>query len=672
MNLVIVESPAKTHTISGYLGKNYKVVSSKGHIRDLATSGKFGLGVDVEGDFTPTYKEIPGKKKDIASLKKDAKNSDMVYLATDPDREGEAISFHLYEVLGLNKDNYERVVFNEITEGAVKEAFKHPRKIDDSLVRSQETRRILDRIIGFRLSKLMQSKTGGKSAGRVQSVALKLIVDREREILAFVPEEYWNVIAKFEDFDANLEKYKGKKLEIHNEDEVKNILSKLGEDFKIASVEKKEKTKKGFLPFTTSTLQQACINKFNFNSSKTMRIAQKLYEGVDLGSETLGLITYMRTDSTRLSPVFINDTFKYIEENFGKKYVGVVKKGKKTENVQDAHEAIRPTSIKRTPESVKEYLTKDEYKVYSIIYARALASLMSDAKTLATTAILDNNGYEFKVTGSILTFDGYLKVYKEFSKTDDVILPDFDKFNGVVSTKDIETEQKFTKPVSRYTEATLIQEMEELGIGRPSTYAKTMETLKMRDYVKIEDKKFVPTEIGIETTDKLQEYFSNIINVEYTANMETDLDLIAEENKDNIKILKDFYNEFEPLVESAFTKMEKASPKETGETCPNCGSALVVRKGKFGEFVACSNYPECKYIKKEEKVKTIICKCPKCDGNIVEKKTRRGKIFYGCDKYPKCDVALWDKPTGDTCPECGSLLVEKKDEIKCSSCNYEK
>ena len=672
MNLVIVESPAKTHTISGYLGKNYKVVSSKGHIRDLATSGKFGLGVDVEGDFTPTYKEIPGKKKDIASLKKDAKNSDMVYLATDPDREGEAISFHLYEVLGLNKDNYERVVFNEITEGAVKEAFKHPRKIDDSLVRSQETRRILDRIIGFRLSKLMQSKTGGKSAGRVQSVALKLIVDREREILAFVPEEYWNVIAKFEDFDANLEKYKGKKLEIHNEDEVKDILSKLGEDFKIASVEKKEKTKKGFLPFTTSTLQQACINKFNFNSSKTMRIAQKLYEGVDLGSETLGLITYMRTDSTRLSPVFINDTFKYIEENFGKKYVGVVKKGKKTENVQDAHEAIRPTSIKRTPESVKEYLTKDEYKVYSIIYARALASLMSDAKTLATTAILDNNGYEFKVTGSILTFDGYLKVYKEFSKTDDVILPDFDKFNGVVSTKDIETEQKFTKPVSRYTEATLIQEMEELGIGRPSTYAKTMETLKMRDYVKIEDKKFVPTEIGIETTDKLQEYFSNIVNVEYTANMETDLDLIAEENKDNIKILKDFYNEFEPLVESAFTKMEKASPKETGETCPNCGSALVVRKGKFGEFVACSNYPECKYIKKEEKVKTVICKCPKCDGDIVEKKTRRGKIFYGCDKYPKCDIALWDKPTGDTCPECGSLLVEKKDEIKCSNCNYEK
>lgn len=670
MNLVIVESPAKTHTISGYLGKNYKVVSSKGHIRDLATSGKFGLGVDVEGDFTPTYKEIPGKKKDIASLKKDAKNSDMVYLATDPDREGEAISFHLYEVLGLNKDNYERVVFNEITEGAVKEAFKHPRKIDDSLVRSQETRRILDRIIGFRLSKLMQSKTGGKSAGRVQSVALKLIVDREREILAFVPEEYWNVIAKFEDFDANLEKYKGKKLEIHNEDEVKDILSKLGEDFKIASVEKKEKTKKGFLPFTTSTLQQACINKFNFNSSKTMRIAQKLYEGVDLGSETLGLITYMRTDSTRLSPVFINDTFKYIEENFGKKYVGVVKKGKKTENVQDAHEAIRPTSIKRTPESVKEYLTKDEYKVYSIIYARALASLMSDAKTLATTAILDNNGYEFKVTGSILTFDGYLKVYKDFSKTDDVILPDFDKFNGVVSTKDIETEQKFTKPVSRYTEATLIQEMEELGIGRPSTYAKTMETLKMRDYVKIEDKKFVPTEIGIETTNKLQEFFKDLINVKYTAKMEEDLDNIASGTVVWNELLKKFWEDFEPMVKDAFDNMEKKEPEKTGEVCPECGKDLVKRNGRYGEFIACSNYPECKYIKKEEKKVVEVCDCIKCGNKIVERKTKKGKVFYGCSNFPKCKEAYWDMPTGKKCPECNSMLVTKDGKVKCSACDY--
>lgn len=672
MNLVIVESPAKTHTISSYLGNDYKVVSSKGHIRDLATSGKFGLGVDIEGNFAPTYKEIPGKKKDISALKKDAKNADMVYLATDPDREGEAISFHLYEVLGLNKDNYERVVFNEITAPAVKEAFLHPRKIDEDLVKSQETRRILDRIIGFRLSKLMQSKTGGKSAGRVQSVALKLIVDREREIQAFVPEEYWEIIAKFDEFDASLEKYKGKKLEIHNEDEVNDILNNLSKDYKITNIEKKEKNKKGVMPFTTSTLQQACINKFNFNSSKTMRIAQKLYEGIDLGSETLGLITYMRTDSTRLSPLFINDTFAYIKSEFGENYIGAVKKGKKNENVQDAHEAIRPTSIKRTPESIKKYLSNDEYKVYSIIYARALASLMKDAKVLATTVTLDNNSYEFKTTGQILTFDGYLKVYSNYSQSNDIILPDFDKYNGVVSTETIETNQKFTKPVSRYTEATLIQEMEELGIGRPSTYAKTMDTLKERDYVKIEEKKFIPTEVGFEITDKLQEFFANIINVEYTANMETDLDLIADENKDNIKVLKDFYNEFEPLVESAFTKMEKASPKETGELCPNCSSPLVVRKGKYGEFIACSNYPECKYIKKEEKIKNIICKCNKCDGDIIEKKTKRGKIFYGCDKYPKCDVALWDKPTGDICPECESLLIEKKDTIKCSKCTYEK
>lgn len=672
MNLVIVESPAKTHTISSYLGSDYKVVSSKGHIRDLATSGKFGLGVDVDADFAPTYKEIPGKKRDISALKKDAKNADMVYLATDPDREGEAISFHLYEVLGLDNNNYERVVFNEITAPAVKEAFLHPRKIDDNLVKSQETRRILDRIIGFRLSKLMQSKTGGKSAGRVQSVALKLIVDREREIREFIPVEYWEIIAKFNEFDATLEKYNGKKLEIHNEDEVNKIVSELSNKFIIENIEKKEKNKKGVIPFTTSTLQQACINKFNFNSSKTMRIAQKLYEGIDLGNETLGLITYMRTDSTRLSPLFINDTFEYIKNEFGDNYVGNVKKGKKNENVQDAHEAIRPTSIKRTPESMKKYLTKDEYKVYSIIYARALASLMKDAKVLATTVLLNNNGYIFKTTGQILLFDGYLKAYSEYTTTNDILLPDFDKFNGVVETDEIEKNQKFTKPVSRYTEATLIEEMEKLGIGRPSTYAKTMDTLKERDYVKVEEKKFIPTEIGFEITDKLQEYFSNIINVEYTANMETDLDEIADKNKDNIKILKDFYNEFEPLVESAFTKMEKNPPKETGEICPNCSSPLVIRKGKYGEFIACSNYPECKYIKKEEKEKTIICKCNKCNGDIIERKTRRGKIFYGCDKYPKCDVALWDKPTGEVCPECKSLLVEKKDGIKCSNCTYEK
>ena len=669
--LVIVESPAKTHTIGKYLGKDYKVVSSKGHIRDLSTTGKYGLGVDVENDFKPTYTIISGKKKDVNALKKDVEASDIVYLATDPDREGEAISWHLYDALELDDDNYERVVFNEITEPAVKEAFNHARKIDYNLVKSQETRRILDRIIGFRLSKLMQSKTGGKSAGRVQSVALKLIVDREREILAFVPEEYWTITANFSEFQANLEKYNNEKLELHSKEEADRVLASLGTDYSIVSIEKKEKNKKGFMPFTTSTLQQACINKFNFNSTKTMRIAQKLYEGVDLENETVGLITYMRTDSTRLSEVFVAETFKYIKDNYGTSYVGSVKKSKKKENVQDAHEAIRPTSIYRTPQSVKKYLSNDEYKIYSIIYARALASLMKDAKVLATSVVLDNNNYQFKTTGQILIFDGYLKVYGEYTTNNDVILPDFDKYNGIVSTDDVTSEQKFTKPASRYTEATLIEEMERLGIGRPSTYAKTMETLRQRDYVSVEDKKFVPTEIGIETTDKLQEFFSNIINVEYTADMEEELDEIADAKLDNIKVLKRFYSEFEPLVKTAFTEMEKKAPVTTGEICPNCGSDLVIRKGRYGSFTACSNYPTCKYIKKEERVENIVCKCPKCDGEIIEKKTKRGKIFYGCNKYPKCDVALWDKPTGKLCPNCNSLLVEKKDMIKCSSCDYE-
>lgn len=672
MKLVIVESPAKTHTISAYLGDEYKVVSSKGHIRDLSTTGKFGLGVDVDNNFEPTYIPIAGKKKDIASLKKDVKESDFIYLATDPDREGEAISWHLYDALGIDDSKYERVVFNEITKPAVKEAFNNARKIDYNLVKSQETRRILDRIIGFRLSKLMQSKTGGKSAGRVQSVALKLIVDREREIEAFIPEEYWTITAKFHEFESTLEKYKDEKLEVHTEEETNKIVSSLSDDYKIESIEQKEKTRNGVMPFTTSTLQQACINKFNYNSTKVMSVAQKLYEGINLGSETVGLITYMRTDSTRLSPIFINETFDYIKNNFGENYVGAVKKGKKNDNIQDAHEAIRPTSIYRTPESVKKYLSSDEYKIYSIIYARALASLMKDAKVLATTIILDNNDYKFKTTGQVLIFDGFLKAYKDYSVSNDIILPDFNKFNGVVSTKTVETEQKFTKPVSRYTEATLIEEMEKLGIGRPSTYATTMKTLKDRDYVKVEEKKFHPTEVGIETTDKLQEFFSNIINVEYTATMETDLDKIADDNLDNIKVLKDFYNDFEPLVKTAFSEMEKKAPKLTGETCPECGSNLVIRKGRFGEFTACSNYPACKYIKKEEKEIVTICKCPKCSGDIVEKKTRKGKIFYGCNKYPKCDVALWDKPTGETCPECSSLLVEHKDEIKCSSCEYTK
>ncbi len=672
MNLVIVESPSKTKAIGKYLGTDYKVVSSKGHVRDLATSGKFGLGVDIENDFAPNYIAITGKKKIITELKKEAKSADIIYLATDPDREGEAISWHLFDAMGIKEDNYQRVLFNEITENAVKEAMKNPRKIDYNLVKSQETRRILDRIIGFRLSKLMQSKTGGKSAGRVQSVALKLIVDREREIEAFIPEEYWTIEAKFESLKSSLEKFNNKKLEIKTEDEANEILSKLSNKFNVINVESKEKNKKGVMPFTTSTLQQACSTKFNFGSSKTMSVAQKLYEGKDIGSETVGLISYMRTDSTRLSNVFVSDTLEYIKEVYGEKYVGNVKVSKKKENVQDAHEAIRPTSIKRTPESVKKYLTNDEYKVYSIIYFRALASLMKDAKVLQTSIVLDNNNYQFKSTGQKTIFDGFMKVYKDYMSSEDIDLPVINE-GDILETEDISKEQHFTKPLPRYTEASLIKEMESLGIGRPSTYAKTMETLKERAYVTIEDKKFHPTEVGIETTDKLQEFFSNIINVEYTANMETELDEIAEDKLDNIKVLKTFYNEFEPLVENAFSNMEKKAPTLTGEKCPDCGSDLVIRKGRYGEFTACSNYPECKFIKKEEKEITTICNCPVCKkGEIVEKTTRRNKVFYGCNNYPKCKTAAWDLPTGELCPECKNLLVEKNNIIKCSNCDYEK
>ena len=671
MNLVIVESPSKTKAIGKYLGSNYKVVSSKGHVRDLATNGKFGLGVDIENDFAPNYIAIPGKKKIITDLKKEAKDADIIYLATDPDREGEAISWHLYDAMGIKENSYHRVLFNEITENAVKEAMNHPRKIDYNLVKSQETRRILDRIIGFRLSKLMQSKTGGKSAGRVQSVALKLIVDREREIQAFIPEEYWTIEAEFSDLKYNLEKYNNKKIELKTEEEVDEVLSKLSNEFKVVNVESKEKSKKGVMPFTTSTLQQACSTKYNFGASKTMSVAQKLYEGKDIGDDTVGLITYMRTDSTRLSNIFVNDALNYIKETYGEKYVGNVKVSKKNDNVQDAHEAIRPTSIKRTPESIKKYLTPDEYKLYSIIYFRALASLMKDAKVMSTSILLDNNNYQFKSTGQKTIFDGFMKVYANYMNSEDIELPQMD-IGDILSTNIINKEQHFTKPLPRYTEASLIKEMESLGIGRPSTYAKTMETLKERAYVKIEEKKFHPTDIGIETTDKLQEFFSNIINVEYTRDMENDLDEIADNNLDNIKVLKEFYSAFEPLVENAFSNMEKKAPTLTGEKCPDCGSDLVIRKGKYGEFTACSNYPECKFIKKEEKEIKKICDCPICNkGQIIEKTTRKNKVFYGCNNYPKCKTATWDLPTGEICPECNNLLVEKNNNIKCSSCSYE-
>lgn len=673
-NLVIVESPNKTKTISKYLGNDYKVVSSVGHIRDLSTSGKYGFGVDIENGFKPNYVPIKGKKKIINELKKDVNSADFVYLATDPDREGEAISWHLYDALNLKENKYKRIVFNEITKNVILDSFKHARDINIDLVHSQETRRILDRIIGFRLSKLMQSKTGGKSAGRVQSVALKLIVDKEREINAFVPENYYEIDAYFNEFDAKLDSYNHKKIEIKTESDVKEIVSKLSNTFKIEEVTKKEKKQNSKFPFITSTMQQLASIKLNFSSKKTMSVAQKLYEGITLKDETVGLITYMRTDSTRLSNEFIASTYKFIEDKYGSNYVGHVKVNKNKENVQDAHEAIRPTSINRTPESIKEYLSNDEYKLYSLIYYRALASLMADAKVLGTTVILDNNNYQFKATGHILTFDGYLKVYAPYEDNTDKILPDLENYKtGVVISNKIEYTMHSTKPPARYTEASLIKELESLGIGRPSTYATIIDRIKERDYVNIVDKKFVPTEMGIVTTDKLQEFFKDIINVEYTKEMEDDLDKIADGDMVWNKLLEKFYTDFEPKVKNAFDNMKKKEAEKTGETCPQCGSDLVVKQSKYGKFIACSNYPECKYIKqKEKKEDVIVMNCPHCDGNIIERKTKRGKVFYGCSNYPKCKFASWDKPITEKCPSCGDVLVEHKDKIKCMKCDYEK
>ena len=597
----------------------------------------------------------------------------MVYLASDPDREGEAIAWHLKDVLGIDDDKYRRVRFNEITKDKVIDAINNCSMIDDNLVKSQETRRILDRIIGFRLSKLLQSKINAKSAGRVQSVALKLIVDREREIQDFVPEEYWTVTAHFKEYDADYFRYKDKDVKLKTEAEADEVLNNIDEEFIVESIEKKQRKRSSKPPFITSTLQQEASNKLGFSAKKTMSIAQKLYEGIDLGSERAGLITYMRTDSIRLSDDFVGPCKKYIEKEYGEKYVGAVKKAKAKENVQDAHEGIRPTSVDRTPKKIKEYLDDDEFKLYSLIYKRTIASLMSDAIVDQTTIVLNNNDYKFKTTGSVIVFDGYLKVYGDYEASDDKLLPEF-KDGEVEKTKDVEKEQHFTKPPARYTEATLIKEMEKLGIGRPSTYATIIDTIRTHNYVEMEDKKFKPLEIGFTATDELQKFFQDIINIKYTSQMEDDLDKIADGKLVWNNVLNDFWKLFDPRIKDAFEKMEKTPPKETGETCPDCGSPLVIRKGRYGEFVACSNYPTCKYIKKEEKHEEVIMDCPICKkGQIVERKTRTGKIFYGCNNYPKCKTATWDKPTGELCPSCGKLLVETKDgEIKCMECDYVK
>lgn len=674
--LVIVESPSKSKTIEKYLGSDYKVVSSKGHIRDLATTGKGGLGIDIENDFKPNYVISPDKKDVVKELVSAAKKSSQVYLASDPDREGEAIAWHLAQVLDVDLHDANRVIFNEITKNAVIDAFQSPRCIDMDLVKSQETRRMLDRIIGFKLSGLLKNKIKSKSAGRVQSVALNLIVEREKEIQAFKSEEYWSIEAvvekNHETFRAALTKIDGKKAKIKNEEEANAIKKACDQEYVVSNIEKKVKKKQPKLPFITSTLQQEASTKLNFSSKKTMSIAQKLYEGISIKGNQEGLITYMRSDSTRLSDVFVKEAFGYIENQYGKKYVGHVHQ-KNNANAQDAHEAIRMTHIDYTPESIKADLTNDEYKLYKMIYARTMAYLMAPSVSDAVTVTIMNHGHEFRANGSVLTFDGYLKVYQDYEQNKDVVLPILDE-NEVLAQVELESAQHFTEPMLRYSEARLIKEMEEKGIGRPSTYATIIDTIQKRGYVELikssensRTKVFVPTQQGFLTDEKLQQYFSSIINVSYTANMEKDLDEIAEGNKESITELKEFYDEFVPLLDAAYQNMEKMEAEKTGDLCPECGSELVYRNGRFGRFISCSNYPACKYTKSENEEETVSDeKCPNCGSPMVMKKGRYGS-FLACSNYPQCKTIKKDekekaqpKETGEMCPECGKPLIERK------------
>ncbi len=674
-NVIIVESPSKSKTIESYMGSDYKVVSSLGHIRDLATSGKDGLGIDIEHNFKPDYTIIKGKTKLVSELKKICKGA-KVYLATDPDREGEAISYHLKEVLGLSDDEYERVVFHEITKPAIKEAFKEPRKIDYNLVSSQETRRMLDRIIGFKLSKLLQKKIKSKSAGRVQSVALKLICDLETEIESFISTPYYELEALFENFKLDLQSYKGNKERILTRELANEIKDSLLKEFTVSNVEAKIQSRQSKPAYTTSTLQQDASNKLNYNSTKTMRIAQSLYEGKEIGNEHIGLITYMRTDSTRLSDVFVKEANEFINDSFGSDYVGTTHI-KEQKLAQDAHEAIRVTSIYRRPEDVKDYLSLEEYKLYDLIYKRTLASLMSNAKFSRKTVLFRNNETVWKTTGQTLLFDGYLKVYgKEEDDLNKTLLnfKEAEKYEA----NDVLINELFTKPKTRYTESSLIKDMDELGIGRPSTYAQTMQVLKEREYVTLDKKYLVPTEQGRLTSKALDSYFSPIINVKYTAQMEEDLDKISKGEEDSLTELHEFYDEFMPLYDNAIKNMEATKPVLTDEICPECGAHLAVRKSKYGEFLACSNYPKCKYIKQDESidlsqdnVDTGVT-CPKCKkehliSHVVKVGPNKGSLYYACNNYPKCKTTFSDIPTLNTCPKCGEMMLKDKDgNLYCS------
>jgi DNA topoisomerase I len=683
--LVIVESPAKAKTIGKYLGSKFIVKASMGHIRDLPKSQ---IGVEVKQNFEPKYITIRGKGSILKELKDARKKVKHVFLAADPDREGEAIAWHLAHYLELSANEPCRVVFNEITKQAVKDAFKTPRKINLDLVNAQQARRILDRLVGYKISPLLWKKVKkGLSAGRVQSVAVKIIHDRENEIEAFVPEEYWSITAQLSagsnEFEAKFHSMNGDKKDLHAQQEVNEILAAMGtQSFIVKEVKEKERQRNPSPPFITSSMQQEAARKLNFRAAKTMSVAQQLYEGIDLGSSegTVGLITYMRTDSTRISPIAQEEAREYISGKYGPTYIPETPRNyvKKNSNAQDAHEGIRPSSILREPDSIKEYLSRDQLRLYKLIWERFVASQMSSAVLDTMTVDLQAGETIFRAVGSKVKFAGFMKVYvegnDEGTTEEDKLLPPLQQGDSV-TTKAIDPKQHFTQPPPRYTEARLVKALEELGIGRPSTYAPTLETIQKRGYVAIDEKKFVPTELGGLVIELMVEFFPEILDVEFTAHMEEELDHVEEGKEDWVKVLDTFYTSFEKRLEVAEEEMKEVEIQDeiSDELCEKCGKHLVYKMGRFGKFLACSGFPDCRNTKPI--IKDTGVSCPKCKaGKVVERRSKKGRIFYGCDQYPGCDFVSWDKPYSKPCPECGSMLIEKRSKngvtVQCTACSH--
>ena len=672
--LVIVESPSKAKTIGKYLGSRYNVIASVGHVRDLPKSK---LGIDIDDNFEPQYISIRGKGDLIKSLKKEASKASKVYLATDPDREGEAISWHLAFLLGLDPEEACRIEFNEITKDTIKEAIKHPRKINMGLVDAQQARRVLDRLVGYQISPLLWRKVRkGLSAGRVQSAALKIICDREREIEKFEPKEFWNITAEFKKgkkFQAKLAEANGKKIIVENKAQNDNIINELNSgEFVVSDVKEKIRMQKPYPPFTTSSLQQDAGNKLNFNAKKTMMIAQQLYEGVDVkGRGTTGLITYLRTDSVRVSDAAKQAAKELIVSKFGAEYSANNVFSNKKKDIQDAHEAIRPAIIELEPELIKDSLTADQFKLYKLIWNRFMASQMSQSKSNSMQVSIANGIYGFKANGSELLFDGFRRLYNTADDEGAKLLPSLEK-DEKLKAESLKGEQSFTQPPARYTEASLVKELEDKDIGRPSTYAPIVSTLTERKYVGREKKALKPTELGFLVNDLMEEYFKDIVDAGFTANMENRLDDVEVGSQKWKDLISEFYGPFKKELDIADSAIEKIVVEDvpTGELCELCGKPMVIKAGRFGDFIACSGYPECKNTKPI--IKTIGVKCPNCGKDIVARKSKRGRLFYGCSGYPECKTVFWNKPTNKRCPECNSILLEKKTKNKNFVCSNEK